>query len=357
MQRPAARREGRGRAAVPRARRAGDGAGRRRHRRRDVARIVEALGDRIKVFGDILLQAAFFFGEEVTFDDKAFAKRVLAPRRRRAPGRLPRLARRRGRPSTPPTLEQDTQAWLAERGPGPGRHRPRRARRGHRHRRRPGPVRLPVAARARTCACAASTGAWPRPAPPEPALPESERAIRSPMPGNTIRAGQPGGFAWRLPDQRPMSPLDRRRYRCSSCSPPSRRRPRSRRAGERYKLGDLVSGLGCGTLDQIVNLVGGRRVHRPLRDPGVGTRRSLDLPSELAGSPGCRRSCCTIWPYYLFHRASHRVNVLWAAHAVHHQSEDYTFAVSLAAGGDRHLDRATPSTCRWRSSASPSSCS
>jgi hypothetical protein len=31
------------------------------------------------VFGDILLQAGFFFGEEVTFDDKAFTKRVLAP--------------------------------------------------------------------------------------------------------------------------------------------------------------------------------------------------------------------------------------------------------------------------------------
>src|SRR5262249_4957408 len=46
-----------------------------------VARIVEILGDRMKVFGDILLQAPFFFapGDEVTFDDKAFAKRLLAP--------------------------------------------------------------------------------------------------------------------------------------------------------------------------------------------------------------------------------------------------------------------------------------
>jgi len=30
-----------------------------------------------------------------------------------------------------------------------------------------------------------------------------------------------------------------------------------RRRGERYKLGDLVSGLGCGTLDQVVNLAVG----------------------------------------------------------------------------------------------------
>src|SRR5262249_36511418 len=45
-----------------------------------LARIVAALGDRLKVYGDILLQGAYFFGEEVpAWDDKAFAKRVMAP--------------------------------------------------------------------------------------------------------------------------------------------------------------------------------------------------------------------------------------------------------------------------------------
>ena len=33
--------------------------------------------------------------------------------------------------------------------------------------------------------------------------------------------------------------------------------------------------------------------------------------------------------YYLWHRLSHRVNFLWAVHVVHHQSEDYNFAVAL----------------------------
>ena len=33
--------------------------------------------------------------------------------------------------------------------------------------------------------------------------------------------------------------------------------------------------------------------------------------------------------YYCWHRASHGVNVLWAVHAVHHQSEDYNLAVAL----------------------------
>jgi glutamyl-tRNA synthetase len=84
-----------------------------------VARIVEVLGDRLKVFGDMLLQAGFFFGEEVTFDDKAFTKRVLAP------GAAQRLAEYRqwlaGRQSfDAASLERDTPAWLAERGLGLG---------------------------------------------------------------------------------------------------------------------------------------------------------------------------------------------------------------------------------------------
>lgn len=44
-----------------------------------IQRILEALGDRLKVFGDIVLQAGFFFGDDPPFDEKAFAKRVRAP--------------------------------------------------------------------------------------------------------------------------------------------------------------------------------------------------------------------------------------------------------------------------------------
>jgi glutamyl-tRNA synthetase len=80
-----------------------------------IGRIVETLGDRIKVFGDILLQAGFFFGEEVTFDDKAFTKRLLVPgaadllRAYRA-----WLAERSAFDVA--TLERETHAYLAERG-------------------------------------------------------------------------------------------------------------------------------------------------------------------------------------------------------------------------------------------------
>jgi len=33
--------------------------------------------------------------------------------------------------------------------------------------------------------------------------------------------------------------------------------------------------------------------------------------------------------YYWFHRLSHEVNALWAAHVVHHQSEEYNLSVAL----------------------------
>jgi glutamyl-tRNA synthetase len=79
-------------------------------------RIVEALGDRIKVFGDILVQGAYFFGDDVpAWDDKAFTKRVLAP------GAVDKLAAYREWLGArdgfdAPSLEAGTQAWLGERG-------------------------------------------------------------------------------------------------------------------------------------------------------------------------------------------------------------------------------------------------
>jgi glutamyl-tRNA synthetase len=78
-------------------------------------RVVEALGDRLKVFGDVLLQGAFFFGESVAFDDKAFDKRV------RVAGAVERLRDYRAWLAervdfSAGALESGTQAWLAERG-------------------------------------------------------------------------------------------------------------------------------------------------------------------------------------------------------------------------------------------------
>ena len=84
-----------------------------------VKRVIEALGDRIKVFGDVLLQAQFFFTDELAVDDKAFQKRVMADgaRERLADYRAWLAAREA---FDAPSLEAATQAWVQERGLGLG---------------------------------------------------------------------------------------------------------------------------------------------------------------------------------------------------------------------------------------------
>src|ERR1700712_2250562 len=53
---------------------------------------------------------------------------------------------------------------------------------------------------------------------------------------------------------------------------------------------------------------------------------------ELAERPLLHWACALLGVdllYYFWHRASHEVRVLWAIHAVHHQSEDMNLAVAL----------------------------
>jgi sterol desaturase/sphingolipid hydroxylase (fatty acid hydroxylase superfamily) len=100
-------------------------------------------------------------------------------------------------------------------------------------------------------------------------------------------------------------------------------RVRQKRA---YRLGCAISDLNVGIASQIAELF--------LKGIGlfvyaaVYEHRLVTLPEG------------SIWPwvvglvgidfvYYWWHRASHVVNVLWAVHAVHHQSEDMNFAVAL----------------------------
>src|SRR3954464_9755683 len=100
-------------------------------------------------------------------------------------------------------------------------------------------------------------------------------------------------------------------------------RVRKRKA---YRLGCAIADLNVGIASQIAELF--------LKGVGVVAYAGLyehRLVTFADGSP---------WPwviglvgidflYYWWHRASHVVNVLWAVHAVHHQSEDMNFAVAL----------------------------
>ncbi|MBX7100054.1 MAG: sterol desaturase family protein [Myxococcaceae bacterium] len=92
-----------------------------------------------------------------------------------------------------------------------------------------------------------------------------------------------------------------------------------------FRLGDVIADLGCGVGQQLVTgfyaaaLLGayewlyqhGRLVTWPTWAGWVGAFLGVEVA------------------YYWWHRLSHEVNLLWAAHVVHHQSEDYNLAVAL----------------------------
>jgi sterol desaturase/sphingolipid hydroxylase (fatty acid hydroxylase superfamily) len=93
-----------------------------------------------------------------------------------------------------------------------------------------------------------------------------------------------------------------------------------------YRTGDAVGDIGCGMLQQVllVFLKGATLALYALlyESHRIVTWRSEAVVWVLAfvGVDFC---------YYWWHRLSHEVNLLWAAHVVHHQSEDYNLAVAL----------------------------
>ncbi len=98
-----------------------------------------------------------------------------------------------------------------------------------------------------------------------------------------------------------------------------------------YRFNDAVTDLGCGLSSQIVSsvLLGAMRTAAYI---WVFTQlRFWDL-DELGVGPAWQWIFGLVgidFLYYWWHRASHEINLLWAAHIVHHQSEDYNLAVAL----------------------------
>lgn len=104
----------------------------------------------------------------------------------------------------------------------------------------------------------------------------------------------------------------------------------ARRGGAGYRLTDFLSGLACGIFDQILNL--GVMVLFVVSYAALEQRCGL---LELSPDDPLAWVAAIVahdLAYYAYHRASHRINVLWASHVVHHHSEDYNFTVSLRQG-------------------------
>jgi sterol desaturase/sphingolipid hydroxylase (fatty acid hydroxylase superfamily) len=99
------------------------------------------------------------------------------------------------------------------------------------------------------------------------------------------------------------------------------------RLGRRfYRLHDAVSDLACGTGSRMFGLL----QFGALFAVYVGLYESARVTTlGDAWWVWVAAFVAVDFIYYWWHRASHRVNALWAAHVVHHQSEDYNLAVAL----------------------------
>jgi sterol desaturase/sphingolipid hydroxylase (fatty acid hydroxylase superfamily) len=92
-----------------------------------------------------------------------------------------------------------------------------------------------------------------------------------------------------------------------------------------YRLADALTDLSCGVTSQLAVIFYGA-LQLAIYALIYEHYRLFNHPAWfawLAAFVGVD------FAYYWWHRASHEVNVLWAAHIVHHQSEDYNLAVAL----------------------------
>jgi sterol desaturase/sphingolipid hydroxylase (fatty acid hydroxylase superfamily) len=100
-----------------------------------------------------------------------------------------------------------------------------------------------------------------------------------------------------------------------------------RRGRHFYRLNDAINDISTGLLMQLTMLIS-----RGLIVAGYFAIYQNLRVADLSGNHAWTWAACFLgvdFGYYWFHRLSHEVNFLWAAHVVHHQSEDYNLAVAL----------------------------
>lgn len=97
-----------------------------------------------------------------------------------------------------------------------------------------------------------------------------------------------------------------------------------------YRFADSFADLGCGMIEQLLGVF----VKAALFAAYLGlyaNARLFDLPEQSwAVFAACFLGVDFL--YYWFHRKSHEIGAFWAAHSVHHQSEEYNLSVALRQG-------------------------
>jgi sterol desaturase/sphingolipid hydroxylase (fatty acid hydroxylase superfamily) len=99
----------------------------------------------------------------------------------------------------------------------------------------------------------------------------------------------------------------------------------ARRQGRRlYRFNDSIADLGCGISQQVTGVfIKGVFVAIYVWAYSLAPLRLEGWAAALVGFLGVD------FAYYWWHRASHRVALLWATHAPHHQSQEYNLSVAL----------------------------
>lgn len=97
-----------------------------------------------------------------------------------------------------------------------------------------------------------------------------------------------------------------------------------------YHLPDSLSDLGCGAFEQIVEVF----YKTAILAGYFWLYEQARFFSLNAGHWAVWAACLILVDlgYYWFHRASHRIHLIWAGHGPHHQSEEYNLTVALRQG-------------------------
>jgi sterol desaturase/sphingolipid hydroxylase (fatty acid hydroxylase superfamily) len=102
----------------------------------------------------------------------------------------------------------------------------------------------------------------------------------------------------------------------------------SRRRGRpAYRSNDAITSVGLGAMSQLTGLAGGAlmlAIYAAAFRTWHATEWSLGSPLAWTAALVFYDLC-----YYWHHRLEHEVAILWAAHVVHHQSEDYNLSTAL----------------------------
>ncbi len=97
-----------------------------------------------------------------------------------------------------------------------------------------------------------------------------------------------------------------------------------------YRFADSFADLGCGMIEQLLGVLVKATLFAGYLTL-YARARLLDLPPDS----WIVFSICFLsvdFLYYWFHRTSHEIGAFWAAHSVHHQSEEYNLSVALRQG-------------------------